>query len=734
MGSNIMTKEERLRESASQLIDKSRDSMVATTLEVGSRSLMGLKDGSWSATKTLYDGAKNTVSEALDVTNRYTRDIYDVGQNGQADLTGEAASFLAGNAAMLTRTGVHLANIPIKCAEKGVANALYNDKRIAKYQVKGQDILKNNPGADRHYYEILAGKDKIEILTYKDRLAWNRYQDNGLNGLGDKGKAAAAKYNAGRADRMMARKAVIIAHANKKHTFHPMISTKRMLGNQSRKLVTKTAQGNNPDDIANKTVLRFYNMANNRVVKKATKNLVFHPIKSTKAIISAPLAPIRWTKAIVSMIGSLVSGMMSFICSLPVIVSIIAVLLPLIVAIITVITVISAVLNFNAYKVPASSIMSTSYAANAFIYEAKQRGWKDDAIVGVLAYILQEGGGMGTFTYESYDYINGPSFKTRDTTMDNEAWIDWLGKVSTKNHYYDLYYKGNTSRWASIGLGLLQDSDVWPSASTPNYKEAENASKMIEFAQEKGKPWQDPETQMQWIFERKFQPENNPFDDNQDTIEESIDPTKHEFSAEEWCRRVTAGVGMPGWTMHNNSSYMLEHVNKIGAAQTYLDNYTGFSYWAPVVGDLLNGPNFANEDAWTILNPYGGSGLIGQCTWFAWGRFYEIYGFGPTATWNGKDWVNGIIQTYPDKFEASDTPKPGAVFSTSGPSQYGHVGIVVDVRGDMLVIEEGNYSPYGTPDGTFETAQKLVHSGMMTIDQLRAQNGHVTFAVPKDGL
>lgn len=52
----------------------------------------------------------------------------------------------------------------------------------------------------------------------------------------------------------------------------------------------------------------------------------------------------------------------------------------------------------------------------------------------------------------------------------------------------------------------------------------------------------------------------------------------------------------------------------------------------------------------------------------------------------------------------------------------------------MLVIEEGNYSPYGTPDGTFETAQKLVHSGMMTIDQLRAQNGHVTFAVPKDGL
>lgn len=732
-GKIFTTAADRLKDNASHLIDKSHENMFATAAEMGSRNLKGLSDGTWAATKTLYNGAKDVTSESLDAINRYTHDIYDVGHNGQVDLTGDAAGFIAGNAAMLARTGVHLANAPTKWAEKGVAQALYNKKRLAKYQQKGNEILKKNPAADRHYYEILAGKNKREALLYRDRLVWNRYQDNGIHGL-EKAKAMANKFNAGRGDRMATRKAGIINHANKKHTFHPWQSTKRTFQNQSRKLITKTIQGDSPDT-TNVAVLRFYNIANNRTVKKAAKNIVFHPFKSAKTLITLPLAPIRWIRAAVAVIGSILSGLVSFITSLPVVVSIVAVLLPLIICIIVIVTVISAILNFNSYTVPAASMSSMSYAANAFIYEAKERGWKDEAIVGTLAYILQEGGGLGTFTYEAYYSINGPGGKLSDTTMDNQAWKNWLEKTSTKNHYYDLYYKDNTTHWASIGLGLLQDSDVWPHVSQPDYKSTSNATALISFAEAKDKPWQDPQTQMQWIFEEKFKPENNPFDDNQDMIAESIDPTKHEFDAEQWCRRVTAGIGMPGWTMNNNSSYMLEHVNKIGAAQNYLDNYTGFTYWAPAVnGNLLDGPNFNNDAAWKGGNPYSSSSLIGQYTWFAWGRFYDIYGFSPGFTGNGNQCVSQLLAAHPDKFEASDTPKPGSVFSTSGPTQYGHVGIVVDVRGDILVIEEGNYMPYGSPDGTFETAQKLVHTGMMTLDQLRASNGHVTFAVPKDGL
>ena len=40
-------------------------------------------------------------------------------------------------------------------------------------------------------------------------------------------------------------------------------------------------------------------------------------------------------------------------------------------------------------------------------------------------------------------------------------------------------------------------------------------------------------------------------------------------------------------------------------------------------------PNFDNYDAWVNINPYAQAKLYGQCTWFGWGRFYELYGYSP---------------------------------------------------------------------------------------------------------
>ena len=37
-------------------------------------------------------------------------------------------------------------------------------------------------------------------------------------------------------------------------------------------------------------------------------------------------------------------------------------------------------------------------------------------------------------------------------------------------------------------------------------------------------------------------------------------------------------------------------------------------------------PNLNNLEAWVTKNPYAQAGLYGQCTWFAWGRFYELFG------------------------------------------------------------------------------------------------------------
>lgn len=45
-------------------------------------------------------------------------------------------------------------------------------------------------------------------------------------------------------------------------------------------------------------------------------------------------------------------------------------------------------------------------------------------------------------------------------------------------------------------------------------------------------------------------------------------------------------------------------------------------------------PN-VNSEPYTSLNPFAQVGLRGQCTWFAWGKFYEIYGYDPGFRGNG---------------------------------------------------------------------------------------------------
>lgn len=77
-------------------------------------------------------------------------------------------------------------------------------------------------------------------------------------------------------------------------------------------------------------------------------------------------------------------------------------------------------------------------------------------------------------------------------------------------------------------------------------------------------------------------------------------------------------------------------------------------------------PNFYNMEAWATKNPYAKTGLYGQCTWFAWGRFCELYGYDPGFTGNGWNCVDELLKAHPDKFERSTTPKAGAVFSGIG--------------------------------------------------------------------
>ncbi len=136
-------------------------------------------------------------------------------------------------------------------------------------------------------------------------------------------------------------------------------------------------------------------------------------------------------------------------------------------------------------------------------------------------------------------------------------------------------------------------------------------------------------------------------------------------------------------------------------------------------------PNFNNMEAWITKNPYARAGLYGQCTWFAWGRFYELYGYDPGFTGNGWNCVDQLIAAHPDLFERSLSPKPGSVFSGIGVN---HVGIVIAVDGDYVTIQEGNLDG---KTNTFQDAKKDWHTVTYTLNQLRSYYKGVVFANPK---
>lgn len=136
-------------------------------------------------------------------------------------------------------------------------------------------------------------------------------------------------------------------------------------------------------------------------------------------------------------------------------------------------------------------------------------------------------------------------------------------------------------------------------------------------------------------------------------------------------------------------------------------------------------PSFNNMDTWVSLNPYARASLCGQCTWFAWARFYELYGYSPGFTGNGWDCVNQLISTHPDKFTMSSTPKVGAIFSGIGVK---HVGIVIFVKDNMITIQKDNLDGI---TNTFQDAKKDWQTTTYSLDTLRNLYCGIVFANPK---
>ena len=128
---------------------------------------------------------------------------------------------------------------------------------------------------------------------------------------------------------------------------------------------------------------------------------------------------------------------------------------------------------------------------------------------------------------------------------------------------------------------------------------------------------------------------------------------------------------------------------------------------------------------YSIMNVPGNPFAVPQCTWFAWARYYQVYGYDSGARGNGNQNAREIVNAHPDKFQMSSSPAPGAIFSIySGPyilPQYGHVGFVEAVEGDTMWVSEGNV----TLDG--RTGVMWFHK--VSISQWASQY-NIEYAVP----
>ena len=172
-----------------------------------------------------------------------------------------------------------------------------------------------------------------------------------------------------------------------------------------------------------------------------------------------------------------------------------------------------------------------------------------------------------------------------------------------------------------------------------------------------------------------------------------------------------------GYSKSNAQIYYDEHQFGNANYVNHVMQYIGFDF-----GTFRLTPNFDNNKAWGYNNPYSRSNLYGQCTWFAWGRFYELYGFDPGFTGDGWDCARQLVEAHSDKFELSSSPQIGSIYSCIGRN---HVGIVVGWDGTNITIQEGNLD---SQTNTFEDAKGDWHTVSYDIDTFRLVCDGVVFA------
>ena len=229
---------------------------------------------------------------------------------------------------------------------------------------------------------------------------------------------------------------------------------------------------------------------------------------------------------------------------------------------------------------------------------------------------------------------------------------------------------------------------------------------------------------------------NYVFDDEVVNEEEKTDDTQSsdENKSEEFADSVTEGV-----TENSSTSDKINvESNTSNESNTNNYNYVVNTWYHPTninpsgyIGEIngaIKEDSFLTRN-WDKFKVDGNPFALGQCTYFAWSRFYQVYGFDSGARGNGKTNAMEIVNAHPDKFTISSTPSAGAVFSCEKNTlypEYGHVGFIEAYDGTYVWISEGNYK-VGDTDG-------YIYLHKMTWESFKAQYPDVVFAVPNEGV
>lgn len=248
------------------------------------------------------------------------------------------------------------------------------------------------------------------------------------------------------------------------------------------------------------------------------------------------------------------------------------------------------------------------YAVQLLVLKMEEEGYLQDAIIGAVSYALGKNPVMGTFTYEGCFYGLGPNYSNWEKTLNNDEWLGWLDTY--KVYMHDMYYhnkfdlssitnrqqhscfEDGYSLYSSVGIGLFQDSNVWNYVKVwvesdlnndgtiedyegywfeEPYLVESNATKLIEFAKERGAAWQDPDTQIEWILQRMEQESFWNFENPKDTSEENM-----KKSPEDWCTKICYGIGIPRnyVTEEEQKEYIKLQVSHVEEARRYYNLYS----------------------------------------------------------------------------------------------------------------------------------------------------------------